>query len=358
MSKTHNEPIIGITIGDINGISTEVIIKSLLDPKMCDFCTIVIYGSAKSISYYKKALNAEKFKYNLVSHIDKIHHKAVNVINCWDEEVMINIGKEELEKGNLALRALDSACYDLKNKKIDGIVTAPLNKNTIRLQEGVFTGHTGYIASKFNTTNELMFMISDNLRVGLVTGHIPVSQVSQHISEQKIANKLLAMIQSLKRDFLIDKPKIAVLGLNPHASDNSLIGNEEETIIIPAIKKIKAQGHFVFGPYSSDGFFAKNSYTQFDAVLAMYHDQGLIPFKTIANGTGVNLTAGLPIVRTSPDHGTAFDIAGKNIADETSMRQAIYMCLDVIRNRKNYAEMHANPIEKVKLEREIQPEEQ
>lgn len=356
MSKQHKEPILGITIGDINGIGPEVIIKAFYDSRILDYCTVVLYGSARVINYYKKSLNLDKLKFNSISNSSKIIHKSLNIINCWETEEPINPGKNELNSGKLALLSINAALEDLHLKKIDGLITAPINKSNIKLENELFNGHTGYIAKKLNEKNELMLMCNDELRIATLTGHVSVKEIE--ISFDKIVTSIQILTNSLKRDFGIDNPKIGVLGLNPHAGDNGVIGKEETEVIYPAIKKMKENGIFVFGPYSADAYFGSKIYQQFDATLAMYHDQGLIPFKTLSFGNGVNYTAGLSIVRTSPDHGTAFDIAGKNKADESSFRQAIYTCIDIIRQRKNYDEMHANPIEKVKLEREIQPEDE
>jgi len=356
MSKHHKEPILGITLGDINGIGAEVIIKTFSDNRLLEHCTVILYGSSRVISYYKKILNLDKFKFNITNNTTKIQHKSFNIYNCWETEEQINPGKNELNAGKLSLLSIDAALEDLKSKKIDGLITAPINKSNIKLENEVFNGHTSYISKKIDSKNELMLMCSENLRVATLTGHVSLKDVQ--ITNEKIVNALHVLLRSLKRDFGIANPKIGVLGLNPHAGDNGVIGKEEQEIIIPAIKKIKENGSFVFGPYSADAYFGNKIYQQFDATLAMYHDQGLIPFKALSFGNGVNFTAGLPIVRTSPDHGTAYDIAGKNKADENSFRQALYTCIDIIRNRKDYDEMHANPIEKIKLEREIQPEDE
>lgn len=339
-SANNEKPIIGITIGDINGIGPEVIIKSLADTRILKICTPVIYGSTKVLAYYKKAIKAEDFNYSQARAQDQFHPKRINVVNCWEEMVEIDTGTVTQAAGKSAFLALETACHDLKQGHLDAIVTAPINKHNIQNESFRFAGHTEYLTQYFEAKDSLMFLVSENLRVGVVTGHIPLQEVSQKINSDLIVKKLKIMAASLRLDFGIQKPKIAVLGLNPHAGEEGLLGKEEADIIKPAIERCKNNGMLVFGPYPSDGFFGTSQYKKVDAVLAMYHDQGLIPFKTLAFDSGVNFTAGLSAVRTSPDHGTAYDIAGKNIASEKSMREAIFLACDVVKNR-NLAE---NPL--------------
>ncbi|MDO9186415.1 MAG: 4-hydroxythreonine-4-phosphate dehydrogenase PdxA [Bacteroidia bacterium] len=336
--------IVGISQGDINGIGLEVIIKTFLDPQMLEVCTPVIFGSNKTASFHRKALNIEDFSFNLIKDISEINHKRANIINVYEEDVIIELGAQTEAGGKYALKSLEAAAYALSQNQIDVLVTAPINKENIQSPDFKFPGHTEYLDEKFGTGDSLMFLVSDNLRVAVVTGHIPVTRVAQELTTEKIIKKIQVLNNSLIQDFSIRKPKIAVLGLNPHAGDNGVIGNEEQQIIIPAINKTKDEGMLVYGPYPADGFFGNGTYKNFDAVLAMYHDQGLIPFKTIAFNSGVNFTAGLPIVRTSPDHGTAYDIAGKNVASEESFRRAVYMAVDIYRTRKQYEEITSNPL--------------
>ena len=335
---------IGITCGDVNGIGMEVIMKTFLDNRMHQVCTPVIYASNKMVSLQRKQLNLTEFNYNTVRSSNDIILRKTNVINCWEEEIPVEYGKSTELSGKYALRSIQAAVNDLKEKKIDALVTAPINKHNIQSAEFKFPGHTEYFASVFNAPDHLMFLVSDNLRVATVSGHVPIKNLSTDISIDKIMSKLRLMNQSLKRDFGIRKPKIAVLGLNPHAGDNGLLGMEEKEIISPAVKKASEENIFVYGPYSADGFFGSGSYNKFDAVLGMYHDQGLVPFKALSFTSGVNFTAGLPIIRTSPDHGTAYDIAGKGTASEDSMREAIYYACDILRKRQEYDEINANPL--------------
>lgn len=329
------KPIIGITIGDINGIGPEVIIKMLSNDAIFSMCTPVIYGSTKVLSYYKKAIDNQKFKYAQLKSWDNLTGKQAHVVNCIDEQPVINIGEETDEAGKYALESIDAALKDWKEGKIDVLLTAPINKQLVakHAPDG-FKGHTEYISEFCGAEESLMLLTSDRLTVGLVTNHIPVSQIAHKLKLSLITNKLMLLNNSLKKDFGIHKPKIAVLGLNPHAGDNGLLGKEEQDIIAPAIKDMMSRGIYTFGPYPSDGFFGTNDYTKFDAILAMYHDQGLIPFKSISFDEGVNFTSGIPLIRTSPDHGTAYDIAGKGIASERSMQNALFLAIDVFRNRQ------------------------
>ncbi len=344
--------IVGISQGDINGIGLEVIIKTFLDPQMLEICTPVIFGSNKTASFHRKALNIEDFSFNQIRDISEINHKRANIINVYDEDVNIELGKQTDTGGTYALKSLEAAAYALAQGKVNVLVTAPINKENIQSPDFKFPGHTEYLDEKFGDGNSLMFLISDTLRVAVVTGHIPVTQVAQALTVEKIGKKIQVLYKSLIQDFEVRKAKIAVLGLNPHAGDNGVIGNEEQNIIIPAINKAKEEGLLVYGPYPADGFFGNGTYKNFDAVLAMYHDQGLIPFKTISFNSGVNFTAGLPIVRTSPDHGTAYDIAGKNIASEESFRRAVYTAIDIYKRRKQYTELSVNPLKHSPLKRE------
>ncbi len=342
------KPIVGITLGDYNGIGPEVILKALKNNQLTKICTPVIYGSMRILNRYRQQLDMKDWNLFGIQKVEQANPKATNVITCWlDPEEEIQPGQVTNEAGKGAFESLKRATEDLKEGKIDALVTAPINKNNILSgsDEVKFVGHTDYLAKAFNA-KPLMFMVSERLRVGLVTDHISIKELSQQLTKNNIVGKVDAMIQSLKNDFGIKKPRIAVLGLNPHAGEEGLLGKEEIEVIAPAIKQFRDKGQLVFGPYPADGFFAAQSYKKFDAVLAMYHDQGLIPFKTIAFDEGVNYTAGLSVVRTSPDHGTAYDIAGKNKADESSMLQAIYMALDIVKFRTENAEMEKNALKK------------
>ena len=341
---TEEKIIVGISHGDINGIGLEVIIKSFLDPTIFELCTPVVFGSNKTASFHRKTLNIEDFSFNQIKEVSEANGKRANIINVYEDEVNIELGKQTEIGGKYALKSLEAAAYALAQGKVHVLVTAPINKENIQSPDFNFPGHTEYLESKFGDGNSLMFLVSDTLRVAVATGHIPVTQVAAALTVEKITNKIRALHLSLVKDFNITKPKIAVLGLNPHAGDNGVIGNEEKNIILPAINIAKEEGIIAYGPYPADGFFGNKTYTQFDAVLAMYHDQGLVPFKTIAFNNGVNFTAGLPIVRTSPDHGTAYDIAGKNKASEKSFREAIYTAIDIYRNRKINKVSWANPL--------------
>ncbi len=338
MNYRKNKPIIGISIGDINGIGAEVTMKALLDNRTFKSFTPLIYGHGKALTFYRKLLGMDDFNFVQIRNLDEIQHKRINVINVVDECPEINPGVDSVVAGKMALEAIKMAVSDLKEGKIQAMVTAPVNKNNINSEDQPFKGHTEFITDAVGATHSLMFLVAEQLRVGLVTGHLPLSQVAGSITKEAITRKAKLMFKSLEKDFGINKPKIAILGLNPHAGEDGLLGEEEEQIIKPAINELKDHNHYAFGPYPSDGFFGMMHQTKFDAVLAMYHDQGLIPFKSIAFSTGVNFTAGLPVIRTSPDHGTAYNIAGKNLADEGSMRAAILLATDII-------ELH-NPSEK------------
>jgi 4-hydroxythreonine-4-phosphate dehydrogenase len=332
MTQPH-KPRIGITLGDVNGIGPEVVIKALADNRLLSIITPVVYGSAKVISYYKKQLNIEEFNYTQVRNKGQFAPKSINVINCWDDTLEINPGKVSQQSGKAAFTALKQACDELKEGIIDALVTGPIDKQSIHSEEFPFAGHTGYLTQFFGAPESLMFMVSDTLRVGLVTEHIPVKDIAAAITKEKIEIKLKIMEQSLRKDFGISKPRIAVLALNPHAGDNGLIGQEDNQIIKPVIADQKNKGKLIYGPFPADGFFASGNHTKYDAILAMYHDQGLVAFKSIAFEEGINFTAGLSVVRTSPDHGTAYTLAGKNLASESSIRAAIYGAADIFKKR-------------------------
>jgi 4-hydroxythreonine-4-phosphate dehydrogenase len=343
---------IGISIGDVNGIGLEVIIKTLADPKILDYCTPIVYGHTKVSSFHRKALELNDFSFNVINAPDQANPKRANMINCWEEDVKIELGQSTETGGKYAFLSLEKAVDDLVAGSIDALVTAPINKHNIQSESFKFAGHTEYLQERAGGQDSLMFLVSDDLKVGVVTGHIPVGDIAKKVTTEGIVSKLKMMNESLKKDFWIRKPKIAVLGLNPHAGDDGLIGNEELTTIIPAINEAQALGILAMGPYAADGFFANGSYLKFDAVLAMYHDQGLIPFKQIAFENGVNFTAGLNIVRTSPDHGTAYDIAGKNMASEISFREALFSAIHIVKHRRESAELQENTLVYTKLSRD------
>jgi len=346
MSNELQKPVIGFTCGDLNGIGTELILKSLVDHRILDICTPVVFASNKSINFYRKGLPEGNFSYNSCKEFTRLNPKQVNIFNCWEEEVAITPGQLNETGGKYAWLSLKQGVQALKENQIHALVTAPIHKKNIQSAEFNHTGHTPYLKEVFNANDVVMLMVAENMRVGLVTEHEPLSEVAKHITRENILSKLRIMHCSLQKDFGIPKPRIAVLGLNPHAGDEGLIGNEEEKIIAPTIKEARQQ-MLVFGPYSADAFFAHGNHEKFDAVLAMYHDQGLIPFKSLAIGEGVNYTAGLNVVRTSPDHGTAFDIAGKGKADHSSFLAAIYTAIDIYRTRQGYAEARQNPLKKI-----------
>ena len=337
--------IIGITHGDINGVGYEVILKTLADNRMLETFIPVIYGSSKVAAYHRKNLDIQGFNLNIVNSIEEINSKRVNIINCVDDDIKVELGTSTVEAGKAAYIALERATEDLKKGALQVLVTAPINKKNIQSASFKFPGHTEYLEEKFGTgTPALMMLLNDVMRVAVVTGHIPVNKISTELTEKLIVDKLTVLNASLKKDFSIIRPRIAVLGLNPHAGDDGVIGNEEQTVIIPAMKKAESKGIICAGPYPSDGFFGSGNFDKFDAVLAMYHDQGLIPFKTVSMDTGVNYTAGLSVIRTSPDHGTAYDIAGKNLASEESFRQALYLAYDIYQSRMWNKEIIANPL--------------
>lgn len=345
---------IGISIGDVNGIGLEIIIKTLADSRIYDYCTPIVYGHTKLASFYRRTTNVEDLNFFVINSAAETRReqRKPNMINCWEEDVKIEPGVANSEVGKYAFQSLERATADLINGHIDALVTAPINKDTIQSDLFNFPGHTEYLQERDGAPESLMFLVSDTLRVGVVTGHIPVAKVAESITKEKILAKLKLMNDSLRNDFWIRKPKIAVLGLNPHAGDKGVIGTEEQTVIAPAIEEARASNILAFGPYPADGFFANGTYLQFDAVLAMYHDQGLIPFKQIAFESGVNFTAGLNFVRTSPDHGTAYDIAGKNKASEISFREALFTAIHIVKHRRETMELHENPLVITKLSRD------
>ncbi|MCB0549254.1 MAG: 4-hydroxythreonine-4-phosphate dehydrogenase PdxA [Phaeodactylibacter sp.] len=336
---------IGISIGDINGIGLEVILKTLLHEKITDICTPVIYGSSKVVSYHKNIIEDE-VEFNSTRSADKIYFDKVNIVNCWQENVNITLGKPSDLSGKYAQISLEQATQDLKNGLVDALVTAPISKEAMHMANFPFPGHTEYLTKELGHGQSLMFMVNDSLRIGLATNHLPLREVAETLTKELIMQKLQLMNHSLKMDFGLERPSIAVLGLNPHAGDGGVLGNEEEAFIRPAIVELKKKGMLVMGPFPADGFFGSGQYRKFDAILAMYHDQGLVPFKALSFGNGVNFTAGLSHVRTSPDHGTAFDLAGKNSADPSSFRKALFLALDIARNRRMYQEMHADVVQK------------
>lgn len=335
---------VGISIGDLNGIGAEIIMKTFEDPRMLEFCTPIIFASIKTMSFFKKHFESG-INFHGINDLNQIIENRVNVLNVWKENVDIAFGEEDLKAGEYAFKSLERATEALKNDTIDVLVTAPINKLTIQSEKFKFPGHTDYLAKELGG-HSLMFMVSENLKVGLLTDHVPVKDVPQHINAKLIEEKVQTVHDSLIQDFRVGKPKIAVLGINPHAGDNGVIGDEDENVLKPTLLKIREKGTLVFGPYSADSFFGSKNYKNFDAIIASYHDQGLIPFKTITFGEGVNYTAGLTKVRTSPDHGTAFEIAGKGVADESSFKAAVFTGIQIFRNRKEYKELTKNPLKK------------
>ena len=341
MKKAENI-IVGISIGDLNGIGSEVILKTFEDSRMLELCTPVIFANVKIVSFIKKNLNSEIALHG-IDKIEQLVKGKINVLNVWRESVDVNFGQNDETVGKYAIKSFIAATNALKDGAIDVLVTAPINKYNIQSDDFKFPGHTDYLDKELEG-NALMLMVQDNLRVGLLTDHIPVNEVASHITEKLIIQKIETINKSLKQDFGITKPKIALLGLNPHSGDNGVIGKEDYEIIKPTIKKLFEKGTLVFGPYSADGFFGSNQYDKFDAVIACYHDQGLIPFKTLSFGKGVNYTAGLNKIRTSPDHGTAYEIAGKGLAEYTSFAEAVYLAIDIYNSRNEYSELVKNPL--------------
>ena len=344
--------VIGITQGDINGIGYEVILKTLSESRVLDAFVPVIYGSPKVAAFHRKQLDIQGINLNIINSVEELNPKRINIINCSDDEIKVELGRSTEEAGKAAFAALEQATEDLKKGALDAIVTAPINKKNIQSADFHFPGHTEYLEEKFGTgTPSLMLLMNDVMRVAVVTGHIPVAEVSNALTKELITEKLLVFNKALKEDFMIVRPRIAVLGLNPHAGDEGVIGDEEQKTIIPALKEAEKQGVVCVGPYAADGFFGSGQFSKFDGILAMYHDQGLIPFKTISMDSGVNFTAGLSVIRTSPAHGTAYDLAGKNMASEDSFRQAIYTACDIYQNRMINKEITANPL---KVEKKVE----
>jgi len=341
MKKEENIRL-GISIGDLNGIGAEVVLRIFEDNRMLDFCTPIIFASIKTMSFVKNHFKLD-INLNGIHNINQAIAGRVNVLNCWKENVNINFGQEDLKIGEYAIKSLVQATKALKEDEIDVLVTAPINKHNIQSDTFKFPGHTDYLNQELEG-NSLMFMVTQGLRVGLLTDHVPVKDIAAHITPKLIEEKIATVYQSLIQDFRINKPKIAVLGINPHTGDNGVIGNEDDTVLRPTLQKIKATGKLVFGPYAADSFFGSDNYKNFDAIIASYHDQGLIPFKTLSFGQGVNYTAGLNRVRTSPDHGTAYEIAGKGTADISSFKEAIFTGIQIFNNRKEYQELTKNPL--------------
>ena len=342
MVKKAENIIVGISIGDLNGIGSEVILKTFEDTRMLELCTPVIFANVKIVSFLKKEL-----KLDVAIHgIDKLEQLVVgkiNVLNVWREGVNLEFGKNDDVVGSYAIKSFVAATKALKEGLVDVLVTAPINKYNIQSEEFKFPGHTDYLDKELEG-DALMLMVHDDLRVGLLTDHVPVNEVAKHLNEKLISSKIKTIIQTLKQDFEIEKPKVAVLGLNPHSGDNGVIGQEEEKIMKPALKKLFEAGNMVFGPFPADGFFGSAQYEKYDAVIATYHDQGLIPFKTLSFGNGVNYTAGLNKIRTSPDHGTAYEIAGKGVANHESFKEAVYLAIDIFKKRNEYQELIKNPL--------------
>lgn len=343
---------IGISVGDLNGVGPEIIIKTFSDPRMLDQCTPVIFASQKLIDAVRKTLEDAPMNFVTIKDFGAVESNMVNVFSCWEEEIPLQPGILTDTGGKYAVRSLQVATQCLKDGQIDALVTAPIHKSNTHLPDFPYTGHTPFLKDAFGAKEAVMLLYSGGLRVALLTEHIAIDKVAAAITKEALHSKVMALRDTLRRDFAIEKPRIAVLGLNPHAGDEGHIGRQELDVIKPALEQLQGQGLQAYGPYSADAFFARRSYEQFDAVLAMYHDQGLVPFKTLAAGEGINFTAGLPVIRTSPDHGTAFDIAGKDIADPASFREAVFAAIDLLRNRGNYDAATANPLQRGKTHKE------
>lgn len=335
---------LGVSIGDLNGIGGEIVLKTFDDARMLDFCTPVIFASVKTMSFLKKHFDLE-INIHGIDDLSQVIEGKINVLNVWKENVVINFGAEDPAIGKYAFKSLEAATKALKADEIDVLVTAPINKNTIQSEEFKFPGHTDYLAQELQGES-LMFMITDNLKVGLLTDHVALRDIAQVITPQLIEKKIETIYKTLQQDFRISKPKIAVLGINPHSGDNGLIGKEDEEILKPTLQKIREKGKLVYGPFAADSFFGSKNHQNFDAIVASYHDQGLIPFKTLSFGEGVNYTAGLSKVRTSPDHGTAFEIAGKNVANINSFKEAVYKAIEIFKTRKEFRKLTKNPLKK------------
>jgi 4-hydroxythreonine-4-phosphate dehydrogenase len=347
------KPRIGISIGDVNGIGLEVILKTILPAGIVQFCTPVIYANSKTVAYHRNALELPTFEFqSLKTNAENLNQDMINIVNCWEEAVEVQFGKMNETGGKYAMKSLESATDDLIAGHIDALVTAPIHKQAMQMAGFKHVGHTEYLTEKMGASQQVMLLCEEGLRVGLVTNHLPVGEVAAAITKELVLEKIQILYQSLRKDFGIDKPKIAVLGLNPHAGDGGVLGSEEATQILPAIDAAKAAKIMAFGPYPADGFFGSGNYKNFDAILAMYHDQGLAPFKALSFGRGVNYTAGLSRIRTSPDHGTGHDIAGMDKADENSFRQALFLAIDMVRERAGYDERYGNPLKRHELSRE------
>jgi 4-phospho-D-threonate 3-dehydrogenase / 4-phospho-D-erythronate 3-dehydrogenase len=344
------KPRIGITVGDLNGVGLEVALKTIADLRIYKYCNPMIYGSAKVVSYHKNIIENSAFDHS----DERLLKDRIHIVNCWNDVVSISLGQINEDGGKYAMLSLERAVEDLRAGKLDAIVTSPIHKKALQLAGHGYVGHTEYLRQVWPDANALMLLVGDNMRVGLVTEHVPIKDVANKITKELVLSKINTMHQSLMVDFGIEKPAIAVLGLNPHAGDEGLIGKEEENIIRPAIVESKKSGMIVMGPFPADGFFGSGKYKKFDGILAMYHDQGLAPFKALSFGSGVNFTAGLPIVRTSPDHGTAFDIAGKNEANPESFRKSLFLAIDIVRNRKDYYDLKSNAVQRHTFESETE----
>ena len=331
---------LGISIGDFNGIGIEIILKTFLDKRMLDFCTPIIFGSTKLITAYKKSIDID-LPFNGVKHVNQAVIGKINIVNLWNEDLEVEFGQATEIAGKYAFKSLEAATDSLKKGEIDILVTAPINKDNIQSEAFKFPGHTEYLESILDGES-LMILMTDKLRIGLITGHIPVSEISKTITPELIKQKVEILHKTLIQDFAISKPKIAILGLNPHCGDHGVIGKEDDEIIRPTIAEIQEEGKLVYGPYAADSFFGSENYKNFDAILAMYHDQGLAPFKTLSFGEGVNFTAGLEKIRTSPDHGTAYQLAGKDIANINSFKEAVYSAIQVYTTREEYKELTEN----------------
>ena len=336
--------IVGISIGDFNGIGIEVALKTFLDKRMLDFCTPILFGSTKLVTAYKKSMNIN-IPFNGIKNVDKAIHGKINILNLWSEDINIKLGEPTSDSGKYAFESLEAATNSLAKGEIDVLVTAPINKDNIQSENFKFPGHTEYLESKLEGES-LMILMSENLRIGLITGHIPVSKIAETITPELIKKKVAILYKTLVQDFAISKPKIAILGLNPHCGDHGVIGNEDDEVIRPTIAEIQNAGQLVYGPYAADSFFGSENYKNFDAILAMYHDQGLAPFKTLAFGGGVNFTAGLNKVRTSPDHGTAYELAGKGKANINSFKEAVFSGIQIFKTRKEYKSLTENILKK------------
>lgn len=345
------KPVIGISCGDLNGIGMEVIMKTLSHPDIFDVCTPIVFASSKVASYHRKALEMEDFNFHILKDISGKSEGKPNLVNSWNDEVILELGKVSPVVGSYALKSLDHACSALESGQIDALVTAPIHKESIQSEDFRFTGHTDYLEARFKG-KATMLLVSEQLRMALATVHIPLREVSGQISEERIMERLVSLDKTLNRDFLQKKGKIAVLALNPHGGDGGVIGHEDDAVVSPAIRRAFDQGIMAFGPFPADGFFGNGKYKEYDAILSMYHDQGLIPFKTLAFGQGVNFSSGLDIIRTSPDHGTGFDIAGKGVANESSFRQSLFLAVDLVRNRSLSMQISANPLPIKKTKKE------